>query len=102
MDEVFLKVNGVQHYLWRAVDHEGEVLKPMVTKTRDRNVSWLTSMPRSCGTSSTFLSESGNRTWSITARRMISGKVLKYRKGERWVVRARVGARVLSAASQFP
>ena len=23
LDEVFVKVNGVQHYLWRAVDHEG-------------------------------------------------------------------------------
>ncbi len=25
LDEVFVRVNGVQHYLWRAVDHEGEV-----------------------------------------------------------------------------
>ena len=23
LDEVFVKVNGVRHYLWRAVDHEG-------------------------------------------------------------------------------
>jgi hypothetical protein len=27
LDEVFVRVNGVQHYLWRAVDHEGEVLR---------------------------------------------------------------------------
>ena len=27
LDEVFVKVNGGQHYLWRAVDHEGEVLE---------------------------------------------------------------------------
>ena len=26
-DEVYVRINGVQHYLWRAVDHEGEVLK---------------------------------------------------------------------------
>ena len=26
LDEVFVKINGKQHYLWRAVDHEGEVL----------------------------------------------------------------------------
>jgi putative transposase len=26
LDEVYLKINGVKHYLWRAVDHEGEVL----------------------------------------------------------------------------
>ncbi len=36
LDEVFVKVNGVQHYLWRAVDHEGEVLESYVTKTRDK------------------------------------------------------------------
>lgn len=27
LDEVFVKINGVQHYLWRAVDHEREVLE---------------------------------------------------------------------------
>jgi len=36
LDEVFVKINGEQHYLWRAVDHEGEVLESFVTKTRDR------------------------------------------------------------------
>ena len=34
--EVFVKINGVQHYLWRAVDHEGEVLESFVTKKRDK------------------------------------------------------------------
>jgi transposase-like protein len=32
LDEVFVKINGVTHYLWRAVDHEGEVLESVVTK----------------------------------------------------------------------
>ena len=36
LDEVFVKINGVQHYLWRAVDHEGEVLEAFVSKTRDK------------------------------------------------------------------
>ena len=36
LDEVFVKINGKQHYLWRAVDHEGEVLESYVTKRRDR------------------------------------------------------------------
>jgi putative transposase len=26
-DEVFVQMSGVTHYLWRAVDHEGEVLE---------------------------------------------------------------------------
>ena len=34
LDEVFVKINGEQHYLWRAVDHEGEVLESFVTKRR--------------------------------------------------------------------
>ena len=36
LDEVFVKINGVQHYLWRAVDHEGEVLESYVTKRRNK------------------------------------------------------------------
>ncbi|GHA87350.1 hypothetical protein GCM10009069_08350 [Algimonas arctica] len=36
LDEVFVKINGLQHYLWRAVDHEGEILKCYVTKNRDK------------------------------------------------------------------
>jgi putative transposase len=36
LDEMFVKINGKQHYLWRAVDHEGEVLESFVTKTRDK------------------------------------------------------------------
>jgi putative transposase len=35
-DEVYVKINGEMHYLWRAVDHEGEVLESYVTKTRDK------------------------------------------------------------------
>ena len=39
LDEVFVKINGERHYLWRAVDHEGEVLKSFVTKRRDRKAA---------------------------------------------------------------
>ena len=39
LDEVFVKINGVQHYLWRAVDHEGEVLEAFVTKPRDKSAA---------------------------------------------------------------
>ena len=37
LDEVFVRINGETYYLWRAVDHEGEVLETFVTKKRDRN-----------------------------------------------------------------
>ena len=39
MDEVFVKINGQHHYLWRAVDHEGEVLESFVTQTRDKKAA---------------------------------------------------------------
>jgi putative transposase len=39
LDEVFVCINGEVHYLWRAVDHEGEVLEAFVTKRRDRKAA---------------------------------------------------------------
>ena len=36
LDEVYVKIGGEMHYLWRAVDHEGEVLESYATKTRDK------------------------------------------------------------------
>jgi putative transposase len=39
MDEVFVRVNGERCYLWRVVDHEGEVFEVYVTKTRDRRAA---------------------------------------------------------------
>ncbi len=39
LDEVFVRINGETHYLWRAVDHEGEVLEVFVTKQRDRRAA---------------------------------------------------------------
>jgi putative transposase len=36
LDEVFLKFNGVQHSLWRAVDQHGAVINILVQPKRDR------------------------------------------------------------------
>jgi putative transposase len=36
---VFVKVNGMQHYLWRAVDHQGGVLEAFVSTTRGRRAA---------------------------------------------------------------
>jgi putative transposase len=36
LDEVYVKINGEMHYLWRAVDFEGEILESYVTKKRDK------------------------------------------------------------------
>ena len=39
LDEVFVRINGDARYLWRAVDHEGEVLEEFVTKRGDREAA---------------------------------------------------------------
>ena len=39
LDEVFVRINGETHYLWRAVDHEGEVLEVFATKHRGRRAA---------------------------------------------------------------
>ncbi|RST31298.1 IS6 family transposase [Sphingomonas ginkgonis] len=39
LDEMYVKVNGEMRYLWRAVDHEGEVLESFVTKERDKGAA---------------------------------------------------------------
>jgi len=35
IDEVFVKINGKQHYLWRAVDQDGEVVDVHLQAKRD-------------------------------------------------------------------
>jgi putative transposase len=35
IDEVFVKINGKQHYLWRAVDQDGEVVDVYLQSKRD-------------------------------------------------------------------
>lgn len=39
VDEVFVKINGVTHYHWQTVDHDGDVLEGFVFKKRDRKAA---------------------------------------------------------------
>ncbi len=41
LDEMYVKLNGEMVYLWRAVDHEGEVLESYVTKKRDKSAALI-------------------------------------------------------------
>ena len=45
LDEMYVRLNGEMVYLWRAVDHEGDVLESYVTKARDKAAA-LTSMKK--------------------------------------------------------
>ena len=35
VDEVFVRIGGIQHYLWRAIDQDGEVIDVYLTEKRD-------------------------------------------------------------------
>ena len=39
LDEVFITINGVRHYLWRAVDQDGDVIDILVQKRRDKRAA---------------------------------------------------------------
>ena len=39
VDEVYVKISGEMHYLWRAVDLEGEVMESYVTKKRNKSAA---------------------------------------------------------------
>ena len=39
LDEMFVKINGERRFLWRAVDHEGEVLESFAIKVRDKKAA---------------------------------------------------------------
>jgi putative transposase len=39
LDKAVVRINGATHYLWHAVDHEGEVLEVFATKSRDRRAA---------------------------------------------------------------
>ncbi len=39
LDEVFLKINGKTHYLWRAVDQHGNVLDILVQSRRNKDAA---------------------------------------------------------------
>jgi len=39
LDEVFVTIGGQRHYLWRAVDQDGDVLDILVQKHRDKRAA---------------------------------------------------------------
>jgi len=39
LDEVFIKIDGKLHYLWRAVDQDGDVIDILVQKRKDKQAA---------------------------------------------------------------
>jgi len=83
LDEVFVRINGETHYLWRAVDHEGEVFESVVTEKRDRRaaVRFLNKSMKRSGRTKVIVTD---RLRSYRAALREIGKVSHYETG-RWL-----------------
>ncbi|KAA9008798.1 IS6 family transposase [Histidinibacterium aquaticum] len=105
LDEVFVKINGKTHYLWRAVDHEGEVLESVVTRRRDRAAALkfmkklmrrygtadeiVTDRLRSYGAAMKELQVTGHRTQGRWINNRAENSHLPFRRRERAMLRFR-------------
>ena len=74
LDEVFVKINGERHYLWRAVDQEGEVLEAFVSKNRDRKAAlkFLSKLMKRHGRPDTIVTDQ-HRTETTTLPGCVAG-----------------------------
>ena len=66
-----VKISGKRHWLWRAVDHEGEVLESFVTKSRNKAAAlkFLKKALKSCGSASIIVTD-GLRSYLAAMREL--------------------------------
>ena len=105
LDEMYVKLNGEMVYLWRAVDHEGEILESYVTRTRDKDAA-LTFMKkalkrhgcpevittdglRSYGAAMKFLVNADKQEVGRWANNRVENSHLPFRRRERAMARFR-------------
>jgi putative transposase len=83
LDEAYVRINGQTHYLWRAVDQEGEVLEVFATKRRDRKAAlrFLKRVMKRYGRSHSIVTD---RLRSYRAAAQVVGVVDRLRCG-RWL-----------------
>jgi putative transposase len=102
---MYVKIGGEMHYLWRAVDQEGEILENFVTKTRDKkaalafikkalkrhgNVESITTDGlRSYGAAMTALGNRDKQQIGRWAANRVENSHLPFRRRERAVLRFR-------------
>jgi putative transposase len=83
LEEVFVRINGKTHYLWRAVDHEGEVLEVYATKPRNRTAAlqFLRRAMKRYGKPRVIVAD---RLWSYRAVKKVIGNAANQECG-RWL-----------------
>ena len=105
LDEVLVKINGETHYLWRAVDHEDEVLESYATKCRDRKAALnflrkstkrygqpqiiVTDRLQSCGTAMKIIGNADRQETGRWFNNSAENSHLPFRRRERAMLRFR-------------
>ena len=77
IDEVFVKINGKQHYLWRAVDQDGEVVDVFLQARRDGAAAkrFFKRLPRSHGSEPRKIVTDKLRSYGVAHRELIPESV---------------------------
>jgi len=77
IDEVFVKINGKQHYLWRAVDQDGEVVDVFPQAKRDGAVAkrFLKRLLRSHGNEPRKIVTDKLRSYGVAHRELIPNSI---------------------------
>ncbi len=105
LDEMYVKLNGEMVYLWRAVDHEGEILESYVTRTRDKDAALefmkmtlkrhgspeaiTTDGLRSYGAAMKELGRADRQETAHSANNRVENSHLPFRRRERAILRFR-------------
>ena len=77
IDEVFVKINGKQHYLWRAVDQDGEVVDVYLRAKRDGAAAkrFFKRLFRSHGSEPRKIVADKLRSYGVAHRELIPGTI---------------------------
>ena len=77
IDEVFVKINGKQHYLWRAVDQDGEVVDVYLQAKRDGATAkrFFKRLLRNCGGEPRKIVTDKLRSYGVAHREVIPESV---------------------------
>ena len=73
IDEVFVKINGIQHYLWRAVDQDGEIVDVFLQRRRDGKAAkrFFTRLLRASGSEPRRIVTDKLRSYGVAHREFI-------------------------------
>lgn len=77
VDDVFVRIRGVQHYLYRAVDQDGDVIDILVQKRRDTNaaVQFFRKLMRGQGVGPRRLVTDKLKSYPAANRRVMPGTI---------------------------